>query len=248
MAKQKHTSSELAGERLLRYKVYGEDIQPYLEWQLSRIQDHMGKRILEVGCGIGSITRLLGDRELILSLDVEEDVLDYARKSLSDKEYCRFEILDITTCGDAGIAALRAHRFDTIVCINVLEHIEHDSEALRAMFEILEPGGKLLLLVPAHPLLYGKYDAVDGHFRRYSKRALWQQLKDAGFRTDILRYFNALGAIGWFVEYRLLRREAHGSGSVRTMSRIMPWLRRVENIVHPVFGISLIAVCEKPRT
>ncbi|MDO8585556.1 MAG: methyltransferase [Armatimonadota bacterium] len=245
--KQKYTSSELAGERLLRYKVYADDIQPYLDWQLSILRGHIGDRILEIGCGIGCITKLLGERELILALDVENDVLDYARESLSDRDYCRFALLDITKCNDSQLAELRDHHFDTVVCINVLEHIQHDDAALRAMYDVLEPGGKLLLLVPAHPLLYGRYDAVDGHYRRYSKRGLQALVGKTGFQVRVFRFFNALGAIGWFVEYRILRREAHGSGSVRLMSRLMPWLRRFENVIPPIFGISIIAVCEKPR-
>ena len=241
-----YTPTELAEERLLRYRVYDEASQPYLQWQLSALQTSFGRRILEVGCGIGSITNLLGERELILSLDVDEEVLAYAQERLASRSHCRFELLDITNSDEEQLAELRELRFDTVLCVNVLEHIENDERAVQAFWDVLAPGGKLLLLVPAHPTLYGPYDAHDGHYRRYAKSGLKRLLIAKGFEILALRYFNAAGAVGWFLQYRIMRREAHEARHFRLMNRLIPMLSRAERIVPPPFGLSLVAVCRKP--
>lgn len=234
---------DLVGDRLLRYELLESASGPYRDWQMSYFMPHVGQRVLEVGCGIGSITKLLSPRQMILSLDVEEPVLECAKRAVAEYECCRFQLLDITSCSDDEIEELRKLRFDTIVCINVLEHIADDRKAIERFFKVLEPGGKLLLLVPAHPILYGRYDAVDGHCRRYSKRGLRNLIEQCGFKLQLLRYFNTVGALGWFVQYRLLRRSVHTPAQVGLMNRLVPLLKYVEEHVQPPWGLSLIAVC-----
>lgn len=236
-------TDDMADSRLLRYASLEDASAKYYQWQMSWFWPHVGQRVLEVGCGIGSITGLLGPRELIVSLDVEEPVLEYAKKRMADHKHCQFRLLDITSCTDVELDELKKLKFDTIICINVLEHIAEDQKAIERFFQVLGPGGKLLLLVPAHPLLYGKYDAVDGHHRRYFKRGLRALLDRCGFKPLFLKHFNAVGAIGWFVQYRLLQRSGHGDTQVGLMNRLLPYLRFVEERVPPLWGLSLIAVC-----
>jgi SAM-dependent methyltransferase len=140
---------------------------------------------------------------------------------------------------------LESLRFDTIVCINVLEHVRDDAGALRRLAAMLAPGGALALLVPAHPALYGAYDRLDGHFRRYTRAGLRRLLEAAGLRVRRLHFLNAPGAVGWWVQYRLLRRAVHGPAQFGAMNRILPWVRALESRLHPPFGLSLVAVAER---
>lgn len=234
---------DLVDDRLLRYEVLESASGPYREWQMSNFMPYVGQRVLEVGCGIGSVTRLLSPRQMILSLDVEEPVLECAKRAMAECECCRFQLLDITSCSDDELEELKKLKFDTVICINVLEHIADDKKAIERFSQVLEPGGKLVLLVPAHPMLYGRYDAVDGHYRRYSKRGLRKLIEQCGFKPQLLRYFNTVGALGWFVQYRLLRRSVHTPAQVGLMNRLIPLLRYVEERVQPFWGLSLIAVC-----
>ncbi|HYM61803.1 MAG TPA: methyltransferase domain-containing protein, partial [Thermoanaerobaculia bacterium] len=149
---------------------------------------------------------------------------------------------DFGSLAAADIASLRDLRFDTIVSLNVLEHIEDDVAALRAMREILAPGGHVALLVPAHPSLYGEYDRLDGHFRRYTRRSFEAAIRRAGFEQVRLRYFNTLGAAGWWVTYKLLRRSIHDSGDFRLMNAAIPILRPIERLIPPPFGLSVTAI------
>jgi SAM-dependent methyltransferase len=232
-------------DRLQRYVLFDRVNRPYLRWQLEQFQDFLGQRILEIGCGVGGIIDLLGPRERVVGLDVEPPVLTYTAQRFRDRPECRFELLDITAASGHQLADLQAERLDTVVCINVLEHIADDLAALRRLEQLLQPGGVLALLVPAHMGLYGPYDRLDGHFRRYDKRRLRQLLGRTGFRVLRLRYFNAVGALGWWVQYRLLRRQMHGGGQFGVMNRLLPLVRALERVVAPPFGLSLVAVCQK---
>src|SRR5207244_13246114 len=116
-------------------------------------------------------------------------------------------------------SGLLAERLDTVVCLNVLEHIEDDAASLRAMHDLLRPGGgkggRLVLLVPALRVLYGTLDEALGHFRRYVPDELAAQLRTAGFRVRHLEYFHLAGARGWCLTGRLLRRRLIPTGAPR---------------------------------
>ena len=113
------------------------------------------------------------------------------------------------------------------------------------MASLVEPGAHLALLVPAHQWLYGRYDELDGHFRRYSKHSLCELLSRTPFEVLDLHYFNSIGALGWWVQYRLLRRQVHGQESFGAMNAILPALRVAERLIEPPFGLSVVALCRR---
>jgi 2-polyprenyl-3-methyl-5-hydroxy-6-metoxy-1,4-benzoquinol methylase len=235
----------LISQRLSRYLLFDRMNRAYCRWQLDQFRPYLGRRILEIGCGVGGIIDLLGPRDLICGLDVEAEVLDYAAERFRHRPECQFELCDINETDSETLERLRGEEFDTIICMNVLEHIRDDIGALQRMEEVLAPGGALALLVPAHLGLYGPYDKVDGHFRRYSKAYLRTILQQTGLRLVRSHYFNAVGALGWWVQYKLLRRSIHGEGQLGLMNRLLPLVRAAEWLVKPPFGLSLIAVCRK---
>ncbi|MFN0054712.1 MAG: class I SAM-dependent methyltransferase [Planctomycetales bacterium] len=218
---------------------------PYLAWQLEAFRSHLGHRILEVGCGVGGIIEQLGPRELIFGVDVEPEVLDYAAERYRDRPECQFELLDLTDSCQSRLDDLRAMRFDTVICINALEHMADDRLAMQRMSWLLPPQGVVALLVPAHPSLFGNYDRLDGHYRRYTRESIGELAAAAGFAILQLRHFNALGAVGWWVQYRLLRRAQHGATHFGIMNRLIPACRLLERLAPPPFGLSLIAVLRK---
>jgi SAM-dependent methyltransferase len=172
-------------------------------------------------------------------------VLAHARERFRDRPECRFAVTDLGALTDAQRAELAAERFDTIVCINVLEHVRDDVGALLELERLLVHGGTLALLVPAHASLYGAYDRVDGHWRRYGKAHLRTLLSHTRLRVLCLRHFNAAGALGWWVQYRLLRKSVHDQSQFGLMNRLIPLLRPLESWVEPPFGLSLVAVCRR---
>jgi SAM-dependent methyltransferase len=186
--------------RVARYTEFDRLNRPYLEWQLAGFRPFLGRRILEIGCGVGGILDLVGPREAVLGVDVDREVL---------------------------------------------EHVRDDLAALERLERVLAPGGHLCLLVPAHFGLYGSYDRLDGHYRRYSRSHLGILLSHTGFQVLQLRYFNAIGALGWWLNYKLLRRSIHGGAQFDLMNRVIPVARRIEALVPPPFGLSVVALCRR---
>lgn len=229
-------------QRLQRYLEFDAMHGAYLGWQIEQFAPFLGQRILEIGCGVGGIIERLGRRELAVGVDVETPVLAHARARFQNRPECLFQQLDFAACSRSQLHDLKEQQFDTIVCINVLEHILDDCEALIRMKEVLQPQGFACLLVPAHPALYGPYDKLDGHYRRYSRGGLQSVVQKAGFRIERLYHFNFVGAIGWWIRYRVLQRSIHGASEFQWMLRLQPLARRLEHMVKPPFGLSLVAI------
>ena len=137
-------------------------------------------------------------------------------------------------------------RFDTIVCLNVLEHIESDIEALRNMYDALSPGGRALVLVPRGQRLYGTLDVVLGHHRRYSRAELAAKCEEVGFTIERLFTFNRVSVLPWFINARILRRRHFGKLQVKLFDSLV-WLWKRIDRVFPWAGLSLIVVAQKPR-
>jgi SAM-dependent methyltransferase len=231
--------------RLARYVHLDRANLPYLAWQLDQFRPFLGRRVLEIGCGVGGVLSLLGPRECIWGIDVDPEILAYARERFRDRPEFRFAVADLGALDPALVAELAAQRFDTILCINVLEHVRDDIGALQTLERLLVPGGTLALLVPAHLALYGAYDRVDGHWRRYGRAYLRTILSHTRLRPVRMHYFNAAGALGWFVQYRLLRRNVHDQSHFGRMNRLLPIVRPLEAWLPPPFGLSLVAVCRR---
>lgn len=215
----------------------------YRKWIFSCISQHVGNRVIELGGGIGSFTKMLTDRELVVVVDNHAPAIEYIKESLGGLRNVVPLQMDVSSDEMLGLGKYEA---DTIVCINVLEHIEDDAMALSNMFNILREGGKLSLLVPAFPFLYGSIDHVLGHYRRYGKKELKSKLEAAGFRILCLYFINFLAVPAWFFNNRIRKIKEESPAQVLIFDKyIVPWLRKVERIVRPPFGLSLIAICEK---
>lgn len=218
----------------------------YNAWIFQRINRHLGQRVLEVGCGTGTITQFLVDRKLVVGVDVVDDYVEAARRRFANHPNVVILHHDITGPGAfPPVGPDASPRFDSAVSVNVLEHIPDDTAALRAVYRLLDPGGTLTLLVPCHPALTSRFDHLIGHQRRYTKRDLRARLEQAGFQVEQLRRSNPVGAIGWLVNNRLLRRrKLSGLG---LYDALVPLLARIDRLAEPPFGLSLVAVARKPH-
>jgi SAM-dependent methyltransferase len=201
----------------------------------------LGRRVLEIGSGIGNITKFLLDRELIIATDVEPKYLALLKNTFGKYKKFIIEHLDIS---GAEMEHSRSYQIDSVICFNVLEHIEQDEKPLKKIFDLLEPEGRLLLLVPSHPWLYGSLDQHLGHHRRYGKRELKNKLEAVGFKIIFLTYFNRIGILGWFLNSKILRRKRLPSFQLRIYNFLVPLLK-LEKFFPLPFGISLLAVAEK---
>jgi SAM-dependent methyltransferase len=141
---------------------------------------------------------------------------------------------------------LAGDRLDSVVCLNVLEHIEDDRRVLAELYRAIEPGGVLVVLVPAHPELYSDLDRNLGHHRRYTRELLEERFREAGFVVEKSRYFNWVGAIGWYVYGRLMKRP-HITKAATRGYQLASRLRALEERFTFGFGLSTIVVGRRPR-
>ncbi|MCS7312864.1 MAG: class I SAM-dependent methyltransferase, partial [Acidobacteria bacterium] len=160
-------------------------------WIWDEFRPYVGHVVLEIGAGIGHFTEWLAQLpgRVVYATDVDPVLLGILAERLGRRPQVRIVAHDATQV----FVPPDGHWPDTALCVNVLEHIEDDMGALRAIHASLVPGGRLLLFVPAHPWLYGTVDRAIGHFRRYTKSDLLAKLKTAGFHVDRLWPFNLLG-------------------------------------------------------
>lgn len=213
------------------------------KWLYELIEPYLGQRILEIGCGLGNFARHLTDRQLYVGTEIEPSAVATVAPLLTAWPHMTVEAADAT---DPAILALKQYRFDTVFSLNVFEHIEEDRVAIRHAAEILEPGGRFILVVPAHAWLYGKIDRAIGHYRRYDRTMLTERMECAGLTVIQSAYINAVGALGWFVNARVIPRETPPAGQLQLFNRLVPFLKRFERRFPPAFGISVIAVGQKP--
>lgn len=211
-------------------------------WILGQFHPFLGARVLEAGCGIGNFTELLLDRERLICLDNDPlyvEMLEWRLGHLENVSTRKFDLAD-----SAAYESLRDEGIDTVVCLNVLEHIASDEQVLRAYYDLLEPGGHAIILVPAHPSLYGPCDEALGHQRRYTAAELRTKLQHAGFEVAMLKEFNRLGVPGWYVNKQLGRRDLNPR-QMRAFEWLLPLAKGIE-AMKIGRGLSLIGVGRKP--
>ena len=215
----------------------------YFEWQARLVCPHLGRRVLEIGCGVGNFTRHLLDRELIIGIDVEAECLAELDRNFGHRGNVIAHRMDVL---DDAFAAFRNHRIDSVVCLNVLEHVSDDRRALRQLASLLPPGGRSVLIVPAFSALYGPIDKRLGHFRRYSKASLQSIATATGFRVERLCYMNSVGFLGWWFNARILKKEEQSEAQIALFDTLLvPVLSRIEKLLPPPFGQSLFVVLAK---
>jgi SAM-dependent methyltransferase len=215
----------------------------YQKWIYDNIRMFLGKRIIELGAGIGNITRLLTDRDIVVAVDNSEAAVAQLRKRFSQFHTVIPVQLDIE---GPELLTLTRYEADTIVCINVLEHMENDARVLSDMASLLKPGGTLILLVPAFQFLYGSIDQIVGHHKRYSRKELSSRLHTAGFLVREIYFMNSIAVFGWFLNNRILKRQEESPAQVAFFDTfVVPVMKAAEQMVRPPFGLSLIAIGQR---
>ncbi|MBW3564113.1 MAG: glycosyltransferase [Acidobacteria bacterium] len=219
-----------------------EGLRRYTRWIWDRISPYVGQRVLELGAGTGSLTQLLYGRELVVATDRETGYVDRLMNRFRRSPGIMVRRLDLSAPDNA--AALRELRLDTVLAVNVLEHHEDDAALLRNAFDLLEPGGKLVVYVPADPSLFGRLDESVGHRRRYEKGALIEMMQEAGFEIENAAYHNVTGRIGWRMNSGARTLPLAQS---KMFDAAVPILRRLEPD-DPPEGLSLVVIGVKPET
>lgn len=213
----------------------------YNAWLLDRARPFLGRRVLDAGAGTGTFTEVVAQSsELVVAMEPDPAFA----QSLRDRFGGRDDVVVLESGTDSLTRDSLPAPVDSVVCFNVLEHIANDGAALERFHAVLVPGGHLLLLVPAHPVLFGATDRLVEHERRYRRRGVRELLSAKGFDVVDARYVNPLGALGWLVSSRILKRELIPQGSLQIYDRLVPLLRPLDRLPLP-FGLSVWAVARR---
>lgn len=209
----------------------------YNAWLLERALPDVGRRVLDVGAGVGTFTARVAEGREVVALEPDAEFAE----ALAD----RFASNPNVRVLHERIEDLSEERaFDSIVCFNVLEHIADDRATLETFHRLLVPGGTLFLLVPAHPTLYGSLDRELYHHRRYRRADIRRLLVGSSFEPRVVRYVNPVGGIGWLIAGRVLRRSLIPGAPLALFDRLVPLLRRLDSVEVP-FGLSVWAIAQR---
>ena len=200
----------------------------YNDWLLKQISKYLRGDILEVGAGIGNFTSKLSRYGKVTAIDYDSG---YQNAGYGDIEKASYSFGNKT--------------FDTIICMNVLEHIKDDQRALENMFSLLNNNGKLILLVPAFQWAYGEIDKGLGHYRRYTKKEAESKLCDSRFKIQDSCYLNWLGLFGWFINGKILKLKLLPENQLGIFNIIARPFLIIEEFIKPFFGLSVLLIGEK---
>ncbi|MFC7341367.1 class I SAM-dependent methyltransferase [Saccharopolyspora griseoalba] len=213
----------------------------YLDYQRELIGAHCGRSVLEIGAGLGEFAEGFTGRDRYVITDVDPEAVRRVEVRFAGRPEVEARQFDV----DGG--DVLDDPVDSLLAINVLEHIEDDADALRSLAKSLRAGGNVILFVPGYMQLYGEFDRKVGHHRRYTPATLRHTCERAGLVVDVAKPVNFLGAFAWWAAVRKGGAGAPNPKLVGIYDRfVVPITRFVEKLVPVPFGQSVLCVARKP--
>jgi glycosyltransferase involved in cell wall biosynthesis len=217
----------------------------YLSWLALKLRPHVGDEVLEIGAGIGNLTgRLMSRRTLYVAAEKDPLHLHALRNRFLRTPNVAVQRIDPENPID--LAGLE-NCFDTVLCLNVLEHLANPGQVLESLAATIRPGGSLVALVPNVPGIYGSLDRKLGHQRRYSQASIRQLLTAHGFAVETVGSFNKVALLPWWAYGKLF----HAGRISKLVLKIFDksvWFWRRLDVLMPWPGLSLVAVGRKPAS
>ncbi|MBL8227871.1 MAG: glycosyltransferase [Bryobacterales bacterium] len=212
-------------------------------WMADTIRPYVGKSVLEIGSGIGSLSRqLISGRKRYIATDIDEHHIARLRSRFQHRPIFEVRKADLACADD--FTELR-QCVDTIVCLNVLEHVQDHRQGLKNLYGALVPGGRAIVLVPQGQWAYGKIDEMLGHWLRYSEALLTERVLEAGFQVEKMLYFNRAALPGWYLNGKFLKRPTVSPFQLKIFDRFVWLWRRIDRFL-PWPSTSLIVIARKP--
>jgi glycosyltransferase involved in cell wall biosynthesis/phospholipid N-methyltransferase len=212
------------------------------QWMADTIQPYLAERVLEIGAGIGNLTQHLARRrKLYIATDIDDEHLSRLRTRFWHRATLQVMRCDLESRED--FEPLR-ESVDSVVCLNVIEHVRDDAAGFRHIYQSLRAGGRAVVLVPEGPSIYGSLDEVLGHHRRYTEAMLRERMQEAGFEVERILQFNRVTRPGWFLNGRVMRRRTFGRLQLAVFDRLVWLWRRIDRFL-PWKPVSIIAIGRK---
>jgi SAM-dependent methyltransferase len=209
-------------------------------WMYDTIKPYCSGKILEIGSGIGNISKHFIDKGADITLsDIREVYCDVLKRSFPKASVLR---LDLTHPYFDSEYSEHLKKYDTVFALNVVEHIENESLAVNNCNKLLKKGGKLIILVPAYQQLYNRFDKELEHFRRYTEKRLNILLESQHFQIIHSRYFNFMGIPGWYISGKLQKNKTIPKSQMSLYDKFVPLFKIVDRVVVNKIGLSVISV------
>lgn len=217
-------------------------------WMFDTIRPYCKGHVLEVGSGIGNISRLFLDNNIPLTAsDLRAEYCTILKRQFGNHPYLRgITSVDLAVPDFKDRYRDMLQQFDTVVSLNVIEHIQEDAQAIAYCTELLKPGGTLIILVPAFQVLYNLFDDELGHYVRYTDDSMAALFDSAGLEVTNQQYFNAVGILGWMVNGSIFRKKLIPRKQLALFDRLVPVIKMVDAITFHKIGLSVITVGRKP--
>ena len=216
------------------------------DWMYQEILPSLHGDILEIGSGIGTFSeKLIKDfpHSSLTFTDISPTYIELLKKKFSSNKNMSIYGLDLNERLD--YERIGYNKFDSILAVNVLEHVENDEFAFAQLYNMLKEKGTLVVLVPAYKFLYNIIDKNIGHYRRYTKKELESKVRKTGFIIDKIFYFNSLGLIGWYLNGNLLKNPKVSGTGLKVLDTVVPVLKYTERIFGKRIGLSIICYAKK---
>ncbi|WP_240487286.1 class I SAM-dependent methyltransferase [Actinomadura flavalba] len=231
-----------AGDGALENHLGGDEGRNYRKYERDMVAPHVGRSLLEIGSGLGHFSEQFAGRLDYLAVsDNDPYCVGELRERYRDST--DVEVIDLELPAEIDIR----QRVDTVVMMNVLEHIKDDVQALRDLAAVTLPGGRIVIWVPGYMQLYGDFDRKVGHVTRYTPATLRASVEGAGLVPEVLKPINFLGGIAWWAA---VRRGGVGYPDPRLVKiydrTVIPATRLIERVVRPPFGQTVFCVARVP--
>jgi len=212
------------------------------KWMADVIRPYCGNRVLEIGGGVGNLTLQLVPRWEFVVADTNPLYLQTLKTLQSERPYLGVQYCDVT---DLGTFPRAEGGYDTVICLNVVEHVADDLEAMRNLRSVLAGNGRAIILVPQGQWNFGTIDEVLGHKRRYSRESLTKLAQDSGFEIEQMISFNRAGTLPWYISGRVFKRRTVSLLQIKIFNWMVPITRLLDGVL-PIPPLALIAVL-RPR-
>jgi SAM-dependent methyltransferase len=215
----------------------------YNNWIFQQYSKYVGNSVMDVGCGHGTFVDFIKNKRNVLLIETSQNAISGLKRKY--KKMKNISILNADLSSDFACSKIKKEKLDTIICLNVLEHIKNDNKTIKNFRRCLSVGGKLILFVPASKLLYGSLDKNLGHYRRYNRPEINKMLEKNGFKILKSKYINLIGFFSWFLYSRILRKKTVKVDRILLYDKLfVPIASMIEKCIQPPFGQSLLVIAE----
>jgi 2-polyprenyl-3-methyl-5-hydroxy-6-metoxy-1,4-benzoquinol methylase len=217
------------------------------EWMFHSIKPYIHGNILEIGSGIGNISKFFIAEGYLITLS------DYNQEyclSLSSKYSHLPNVEEVITLDLQNPNFEKDYidyksKFESIYLLNVIEHLQDDKLGMLICKYFLKPGGSVITLAPSYDFLYCNLDKQLGHYRRYTAKKLSSVMEAVDLKVVSTKYFNLLGTLGWLLFGKFLNNDSLEKNKMSLFNKLVPAAKILDKMVFNKIGLSIIVAGKK---